>query len=69
MQPELTHRITLCAQTGLRKMLQNTIGANRMSTITVLKLIGEIVKAAVENQSDLLKKVKLIEASRNVTSR
>ena len=44
-------------------------GANRMSTITVLKLIGEIVKAAGEKQSDLLKKVKLIEASRNMTSR
>ena len=33
-----------------------------MSTITVLELMGEIEKAAVEKQSDLLNKVKLMEA-------
>ena len=39
-------------------MLQNTIGADRMSTITVIELIKEIEKAAVEKLSDLLNKVK-----------
>ena len=46
-----------CAESGLRKALQNTIGADRMSTITVPKLMGGIEKAAVKKQSDLLNKV------------
>ena len=46
----------------MRKMLQNTIGTDRMSTITVIELMKEIKKTAVEKQSDLLNKVKLMEA-------
>ena len=42
----------------MRKTLQNTIGDDRMSTITVDDLRKEINKAAVEKQSDLLNKVK-----------
>ena len=58
----LRDHLLQCAETGLRKTLQNTIGADRMSTITVIELMKEIEKAAVEKQSDLLNKVKLMEA-------
>ena len=42
--------------------MQNSIGADRMSTITVIELMKQIEKAVVEKQSDLLNKVKLMEA-------
>jgi hypothetical protein len=58
----LRDHLLQCAETGLRKTLQNTIGADRMSTITDIELMKEIEKAAVEKQSDLLNKVKLMEA-------
>ena len=65
MQPAQGPRTTLCfesAETSLRKMLENTIGTNKMTSITVTELIVEIEKAAVEKQSDLLNKVKLMKA-------
>jgi hypothetical protein len=58
----LRDQLLQCAETDLRKTLQNIIWADRMLTITVLKLMKEIKKAAVEKQSDLLNKVKLMEA-------
>ena len=42
--------------------MQNTIGADRMISITVAELMVEIEKAAVEKQSDLLNKVNVMEA-------
>ena len=65
MQPAQGPRTKLCfecAETSLRKMLHNTIGANKMTSITVTELMVEIEKAAVEKQSNLLNKVKLMEA-------
>ena len=58
----LWDQLLQCAETGLRKTLQNTISADRMSTITVIELMKQIEKAVVEKQSDLLNKVKLMEA-------
>ena len=58
----LRDQLLQCAETALRKTLQNTIGAARMSTITFDDLMKEIEKAAVEKQSGLLNKVKLMEA-------
>ena len=43
-------------------MLQNTIGSTNMASISVAELLLEIARAAVENQSDLLNTVKLMEA-------
>ena len=58
----LRDQLLQCAETSLRKTLQNTIGATNMAIISVANLMLEIEKAAVEKQSDLLNKVKLMEA-------
>ena len=54
----LCDQLLQCAETILRKTLQNTIGPDRMIFILVADLMVEIEKAAVENQCDLLNKVK-----------
>ena len=43
-----------CAETGLRKTLQNT---DKMTTITVTELMDEIKKATLEKQTTLLNKL------------
>jgi hypothetical protein len=58
----LCDQLLQCAETDLRKMLQNTIGADPMGTILVADLMVEIEKAVVEKQSGLLNKVKLMVA-------
>ena len=54
----LRDQLLQCAETDLRKTLQNRIGAERMGTILLADLMVEIEKAAVEKQSDLLNKVR-----------
>ena len=58
----LRDQLLQCAETSLKKTLQNTIGATKMATIAVANLMLEIEKADVENQFDLLNKVKFMEA-------
>ena len=50
LQDQLLH----CADLQLRKTLQNTIGLK----MTVMELMAQLEKAAVERQSDLLNKVR-----------
>ena len=45
-----------------RKALQNTIGVDRMASISPTHLLVEIKRAAVVKQTDVLYKVRLIEA-------
>ena len=62
LKEHLRDQLLQCIETALRKTLQNTIGTAKMATITVNDLMKDMEKAAVEKQSDLLNKVKLIEA-------
>ena len=61
----LRDQLLQCAETNLRKTLQNTISADRMISITVEDLMVKIEKAAVVKQSDLLDKVKLMKAKQD----
>ena len=54
----LCDQLLQCAETILRKKLQNTIGADRMISISVADLMVEIEKATMEKQSDLLNMAK-----------
>ena len=64
----LRNQLIQCAETALRKTLQNTIGIAKMATITVNDLMQEIEKAAVEKQSEFLNKVKLMEEKQEATN-
>ena len=59
----LQDQLLQCTEVSLRRMLQNTIGTTTMEKITVTDLIMDIERAAVEKQSELLNKVRLMEAN------
>ena len=56
------NQLLQCVHLSLRRTLQNTIGSANMANINVAGLLTEIEKAVVEKQSDLLNKVRLMDA-------
>ena len=64
----LQDQLLQCTEVSLRRMLQNTIGTTTMEKITVTDLIMDIERAAVEKQSELLNKVRLMEANQEPTN-
>ena len=56
------NQLLQCVDLSLRRTLQNTIGSANMANINVAGLLTEIEKAVVEKQSDLLNKVRLMDA-------
>ena len=58
----LRDQLLQCADLSLQRMLQNTIGSAALAKMTVIELMADIEKAAVERQLDLLNKVRLMDA-------
>ena len=58
----LRDQLLQCADLSLRRSLQNTIGSAALANMKVTGMMTEIEKAAVERQSDLLNKVRLMDA-------